>query len=133
MALTGVNFHFVCAPSALHGSPSGWARQMLREGEIALLGNEGLDAIDALAHELDQVSIAVVRDEHTPELQDATVIALADQMPIVWVAPDFSDRVRSWARERGPMSLLVQRDGALDDDERRRIDRFVALLGRQSE
>jgi hypothetical protein len=31
------------------------------------------------------------------------------------------------------MTLLVEADGPLSDDERRRIDRFVATLGRQSE
>ncbi len=31
------------------------------------------------------------------------------------------------------MTLLVEADGALSDDERRRIERFVALLGRQAE
>jgi uncharacterized membrane protein YebE (DUF533 family) len=31
------------------------------------------------------------------------------------------------------MTLLAQSSGPLDDDERRRIDRFVAILGRQSE
>ena len=31
------------------------------------------------------------------------------------------------------MTLLVEARGPLADDERRRIDRFVAILGRQSE
>ena len=33
----------------------------------------------------------------------------------------------------GPMTLLVEVAGPLADDERRRIERFVALLGRQAE
>jgi hypothetical protein len=31
------------------------------------------------------------------------------------------------------MTLLVQADGALPDDEQRRVARFVSALGRQSE
>jgi hypothetical protein len=31
------------------------------------------------------------------------------------------------------MTLLSESTGALNEDERRRIDRFVAILGRQSE
>jgi hypothetical protein len=31
------------------------------------------------------------------------------------------------------MTLLSQAAGSLGDEERRRIDRFVAILGRQSE
>jgi hypothetical protein len=48
-------------------------------------------------------------------------------------APDFSGTVRTWARDRGPMTLLVEVDGALPEVERRRIERFLAILGRQSE
>jgi hypothetical protein len=54
-------------------------------------------------------------------------------MPLVWVEPNFTERAKQWARDRGPMTLLAQSSGPLDDDERRRIDRFVAILGRQSE
>jgi hypothetical protein len=31
------------------------------------------------------------------------------------------------------MTLLVETTGTLDDDERRRIERFLAILARQSE
>jgi hypothetical protein len=51
----------------------------------------------------------------------------------VWVAGEFSENVRGWADDRGAMTLLVQTDGPLPVDERKRIDRFVAILGRQSE
>ena len=61
------------------------------------------------------------------------MIAYARALPLVWVATEFSDEVRAWARDRGPMTLLAQSAGPLDDEERRRIDRFVAILGRQSE
>jgi hypothetical protein len=106
---------------------------MLREGEIALLGGEGLDAVNELAHELGQTSILLVRTETATERQDETVIAFAGALPLVWVAAAFSDAAAGWARERGAMTLLVQADGPLSVDERKRIDRFVAILGRQSE
>jgi hypothetical protein len=54
-------------------------------------------------------------------------------LPLVWVSDAFDDETTNWAHARGPMTLLVQADGPLSDDERRRIDRFVATLGRQSE
>ena len=106
---------------------------MLRDGEIALLGDSGLAAVDQVAHELGQTSILLVRSEPDGEQQDATVIAHAGSVPIVWVARAFSENVRSWARDRGPMTLLVETDGPLPVDERKRIDRFLAILGRQSE
>ena len=126
-------FRFVCPPSSLEGAPAGWAREMLRDGEIALLGDRGLAAVDQVAHELGQTSILLVRGEADAEQQDATVIAHAGALPIVWVARAFSENVRRWARDRGPMTLLVETDGPLPVDERKRIDRFVAILGRQSE
>jgi hypothetical protein len=51
----------------------------------------------------------------------------------VWSAAGFSDDARRWARERGPMTLLVEASGPLAEDERKRIERFVATLGRQAE
>jgi hypothetical protein len=123
----------VSAPSALTGAPSGWAREMLKEGEVALLGDEGFEAINAVAHELDLVAVSVIRAEASAERQDATVTAYAAALPLVWVADGFTERADAWARNRGPMTLLSQSTGSLGDDERRRIDRFVAMLGRQSE
>ena len=131
--MSEIRFRFVCAPSALAGAPVGWARDMLEEGEVALLSSEGLDAVERLAHELDQRAIVLVRTEQSRELQDQTVMAYAETLPLVWVASDFSDAARSWAHDRGPMTLLSAADGPLGDDERRRIDRFLAILGRQSE
>jgi hypothetical protein len=66
-------------------------------------------------------------------VQDSTVISYASSLPLIWVADEFSTKVSVWARDRGPMTLLVSGSGPLDDEERRRIDRFVAILGRQSE
>ncbi len=126
-------FRFVSVPSALAGAPAGWARDMLEEGEVALLSSDGLETINQVAHELEQITIALVRAEASREQQDATVMAYADMLPLVWVAPDFSDAVQRWAHERGPMTLLSEASGALGDEERRRIDRFLASLGRQSE
>ena len=126
-------FRFVCSPSALAGTPAGWAREMLEEGEVALLPSDGLDVINQVAHELAQITIRLVRTERDQGQQDATVMAYAGALPLVWVAAEFSDAVSSWARDRGAMTLLSVSDGPLGDEERRRIDRFLASLGRQSE
>jgi hypothetical protein len=127
-------FRFVCVPSALEGAPGGWARDMLGEGEIALLADSGdLDAVNGVAHALDLPSIALVRGEEDAARQEETVIAHAGSLPLVWVATGFSESARTWAHERGPMTLLVAAEGPLTDDERHRIERFVATLGRQSE
>jgi len=127
-------FRFVCVPSALQGAPVGWARDMLEEGEIALLADSGgLEAVNDVAHALELPSIALVRGEPDAARQEETVIAYAGSLPLVWIAPGFSESAREWARQRGPMTLLVSAQGSLTDEERRRIDRFVATLGRQSE
>lgn len=126
-------FQLVCAPSALAGAPAGWANEMLREGEVALLANEGIEAVNDIAHALDQATIAVLRNEQTRDLQDQTVMAYADALPLILVAEGFSQQVSSWAHNRGPMTLLLEATGPLPDEERKRIDRFVASLGRQSE
>lgn len=56
------SFRFVCVPDALTGAPAGWASEMLQDGEIALLaGNGGLDAVNAVAHDLGLVSVPLVR------------------------------------------------------------------------
>jgi hypothetical protein len=128
------SFRFVCVPSALAGAPGTWARDMLREGEIALLADAGgLPAINDVAHSLGLVSVAVVRGEASPAAQENSVIAYAEGLPLVWVGAQFSDTAVTWARDRGPMTLLVGAGAPLSDEERRRIDRFVATLGRQSE
>ena len=107
---------------------------MLGDGEIALVADGGgLEAIDAVTHALELVSITLLRGERTLGEQEATVIAWAGALPLIWVAEAFSDWTVGWARERGAMTLLVTAAGSLADGERRRIDRFVATLGRQSE
>jgi hypothetical protein len=127
-------FRLVCVPSALDDAPAGWAAEMLIDGDVALLADDsGLDPINAVAHALGVATISVVRSEPTDAQRDATVIAHADSLPLVWLAASFSDPVTKWAHDRGPMTLLVEVDGALSDEERRRIERFVALLGRQAE
>ena len=128
------SFRFVCVPDALAGAPSGWAQDMLQDGEIALLaGDGGLEAINGVAHDLGLVSVPVVRGEDSPQRQEQTVMAHAENLPLVWVSSAFGDGASAWARDRGPMTLLVAADGPLSDEERRRIERFVATLGRQSE
>jgi hypothetical protein len=132
--MSNPGFRFVCSPSALAGSPPGWAGDMLREGEVALLADAGgVDAISAIAHALDVLSTAVLRSESAPAAQQETVMTYAGALPLVWVAAEFDVTVTRWAQARGPMTLLVESAGALSDEERRRIDRFVAILGRQSE
>ena len=126
-------FRFVCVPTALAGTPAGWARDMLEEGEVALLASDGLDIINQVAHDLGQIALTLVRTESGREQQDATVQTYAGTLPLVWVAPEFSEQVRGWARDRGAMTLLSEASGPLDDEQRRRIDRFLAILGRQSE
>lgn len=127
-------FRVVCVPAAVDGEPAGWAAEMLRDGEVALLADQSdLDGIDRVAHALGSEAVLVVRREQTPEQQDRTVMAYAAALPLIWLAGDFSDGVRSWARDRAPMTLLVEVDGRLSDADRGRIERFVALLGRQSE
>jgi hypothetical protein len=107
---------------------------MLAGGEIALLADSGgLPAINDVTHTLGLISVHLVRLEETAERQQETVMAYADRLPLVWVSADFSETVASWARARGPMTLLVKATGPLAEDERHRIERFVAILGRQSE
>jgi hypothetical protein len=128
------SFRFVCVPDALAGAPLGWAREMLQDGEIALLaGDGGLPAVNAVAHDLDLMSIPLVRGEESAKRQEQTVMAYAENLPLVWVSAGFGDGATAWARDRGPMTLLVAAGGPLAEEERRRIERFVATLGRQSE
>ena len=128
------SFRFVCVPNALAGAPSGWAREMLQDGEIALLADDGgLEAINDVAHALGLMSVPLVRGEESSERQEQTVMAYAEHLPLVWASAGFSDAAAVWARDRGPMTLLVSADAPLSEEERRRIERFVATLGRQSE
>lgn len=127
-------FRMVCVPGALAGAPDGWSAALMRDGELALRADaSGLDGIDAVAHALGLGTVSLVRSEPTPAQQDETVMAYAAALPLVWLDAAFSDPVRRWAHDRGPMTLLVEVDGALPDDERRRVERFVSLLGRQTE
>ena len=73
------------------------------------------------------------RSEQTAVGQEQTVIMFAGPFPFVWVAGDFSEAVQVWARERGPMTLLVPAAAALPDQARARIGRFLAILARQTE
>ena len=126
-------FRFVSAPSALTGGPAGWASEMLREGEVALLAGTVMTEVYGVAHDLSRPAIQVIRGESEPEAQDATVIVYSDNLPFIWVAPSFSESTQRWAKERGPMTLLVEAAQPLSAEQRRTIDRFVAILGRQSE
>ena len=107
---------------------------MLGDGEIALLADGGgFAAINEVAHTLGLISVPLVRREETVKGQRETVMAYADRLPLVWVDEDFGEMVTAWARDRGPMTLLLEARGRLAEDERRRIERFVASLGRQAE
>jgi len=127
-------FRLVCAPGILDGAPEGWVSTMLEEGEIALLvDGGGLDAISDVAHRLDLVTVALLRAEETPALQERTVMAYAGSKALVWLAPEFGEEAARWARDRGPMTLLVETADPLSADERKRVERFVVILGRQAE
>ena len=127
-------FRLVCAPNVLAAAPDGWVAAMLEEGDVALLVDEGgLDAITALAHALDLVTVPVLRAERTSEQQEATVMAYAAAKPLVWIAAAFGDTARDWAHRRGPMTLLLESAGPLTEDERKRVERFTVILGRQAE
>ena len=127
-------FRLACSPRNLDGAPDGWVESMLEEGELALLvDGGGLDAISDIAHRLDVVTVPLLRAEETAELQEQTVMAYAGAMALVWVAPAFGEAAVTWARDRGPMTLLVETAEPLSDDERKRVERFVVILGRQAE
>jgi len=127
-------FRLACAPGVLAAAPDGWVATMLEEGEVAVLADEGgLDAITALAHELDTVTVRVLRAERTSAEQEATVMAYAAAKPLIWIAASFGEDAQSWARKRGPMTLLVESAGPLTGDERKRVERFAVILGRQAE
>lgn len=127
-------FRLVCTPSALDGAPAGWVGAMLQEGELALLvDGDGLEAVSGVAHRLDLVTVPLLRAEHSAQEQERTVMRYAAAKPLIWVAGAFGEAAVRWAHERGPMTLLVQTHGALGDDERRRVERFVVILGRQEE
>lgn len=127
-------FRLICVPSALDRAPEGWAVDMLETGEVALqVDAGGLDAVNRVAHELGIYTVRLIRQEADAATEEATVMGYAGGLATVWVAGAFSERVREWARRRGPMTLLVEVDGPLPDEERRRIERFVASLGRQAD
>ncbi|HET9102680.1 MAG TPA: hypothetical protein VFN55_04950 [Solirubrobacteraceae bacterium] len=133
-SVSDTTYRLVCAASALAGTPAGWAAETLRDGAITLLPDQGgLDAIDAAARTMDQVEVSVLRRAGGDAEQEREVMAFAGGMPLIWVAAQFSDAARSWARERGPMTLLVIAAGALPEDELTRIARFVTLLARQTD
>jgi hypothetical protein len=122
-------FRLVCPPAALEGAPAGWATEMLRDGDLALVPDGGgLEAVRRVAASLDLPAVSVLRDE-----EDATVQAHAGALPLVHVAAAHGEALRAWATKRGPMTLLLEVDGALPEDERRRVERFVAILDRQAE
>ncbi len=98
-----------------------------------LVDDGGLEAITSLAHALDLVTIPLLRAEDTPAQQDSTVMSYAQSKPLVWIASEFGEAATRWAHQRGPMTLLVETGAALSEDERRRVERFVVILGRQDE
>ncbi|HEY1540747.1 MAG TPA: hypothetical protein VGF63_15195 [Solirubrobacteraceae bacterium] len=127
-------FRLACSPGNLDGTPDGWVGTMLEEGELALLVDDGgLDAISRVAHGLDLVTVPLLRSEDGAALQERTVMRYAGSKPLIWVAAAFGDATTSWARDRGPMTLLVQTGAPLSEEERKRVERFVTILGRQAE
>jgi hypothetical protein len=95
-------FRLASSPGVLSAAPDGWVAAMLEEGEVAVLADDGgLDAITALAHELDMVTVPVLRAERTSEQQEATVMAYAAAKPLIWIAASFGEDAQGWARKRG--------------------------------
>jgi hypothetical protein len=132
--VAGPLFRLVCTAGVLGEAPAGWVSTMLQEGELALLVDDGgLDAITELAHALDLVTVPLLRIEDTPARQDSTVMSYAESRPLIWIADGFGEAATRWAHLRGPMTLLVETQGPLSDEERRRVERFVVILGRQAE
>jgi hypothetical protein len=127
-------FRLVCTPGNLDGAPDGWLETMLEEGELALLLDDGgFAAISAVAHSLGVDTVSVLRAEESVEHQERTIMRLAGSKPLVWVAPSFGEPAVAWAHDRGPMTLLVETAAGLSEDERKRVERFVVILGRQAE
>lgn len=126
-------FRLVCTPATLTGSPEGWAVEMLQDGVVAVTPDAGgLPAVDEAARTLGVTAIPVVRGEAAPAEQERTVMTHAGALALVWVAGSFSDDARTWAQKRGPMTLLIEVDGALAAEDRRRVERFVAILSGQA-
>lgn len=131
--MTSSLFRLVCGPAVLTNAPAGWATEMLRDGEVAIVpDDDGLASIHAVARALDATAVAVVRGEDDRGAQERTVMAHAGALALIWVASDFSDEARAWAQKRAPMTLLIEADGELSQDERRRVERFVAILSGQA-
>jgi len=127
-------YRLVATSTAVARTPAGWVAETLRDGAVTLvIDHGGLDAIDAAARALGQVAVSVLRREAGAQAQEEAVIAFAGAMPLVWVNAQFSERTRTWARERGPMTLLVPAADVLPADELARIARFVTLLSRQTD
>ncbi|MBA3748280.1 MAG: hypothetical protein H0W96_12440 [Solirubrobacterales bacterium] len=132
--MAGSLFRLVCTPGNLDGAPEGWVESMLDEGDLALLvDGGGLDAISTVAHVLDLVTVPLLRTEGSAEEQERTVMRYAGAMALIWVAASFGEAAVTWAHDRGPMTLLVETGESLSDDERKRVERFVVILGRQAE
>ncbi len=131
--MTSSLFRLVCGPAVLTNAPAGWASEMLRDGEVAIAPDaDGLASVHAVARALDTTAVAVLRGEEDAATQERTVMAHADALALVWIAPRFSDEARAWAQKRAPMTLLIDADGDLPADERRRVERFVAILSGQA-
>lgn len=126
-------FRLVCTPATLTGSPEGWAVEMLQDGVVAVSPDAGgLASIDEAARTLGVTAIPVLRGEATTAEQERTVMTHAGALALVWVGGSFSDDARAWAQKRGPMTVLVEVDGALSTEDRRRVERFVAILSGQA-
>lgn len=127
-------FRLACSPAVLDDAPDGWVATLLQDGDLALLVDDGgLDAVTGVAHKLGLVTVPLLRVEDDAGAQERTVMAYAEAKPLIWIAPAFGDAARGWAHRRGPMTLLVDAAGPLTADERKRVERFVTILGRQAE
>jgi hypothetical protein len=124
-------FHFVCVPSALVGLPAEWVTDMLGDGKIALLvDGGGFAAIDEVAHTLGLISVPLPATRGNGGASGGHGDGVR-RSPPARVGGRRPQRDGHRLGEQSPPDDVAT--GPLSEDERRRIDRFVAILGRQSE
>lgn len=125
-------FRLVGSPRALGSVESDWMESVIQDGEVALaLDDRGFDAASEFGHRFGFAALRVLREETSAEEREATVRQYAGDLALIWIAEGFSDEARTWAKARPPMTLLVESGSELESEQQRRIERFIAIIGRQ--